>query len=113
MQFLFDTRTLSSSWLLGAGWTSGHHRATRKPECHLRFTGGIRGPRGWETDDSSAIQAAIDTKKWVGPFQNGGRTWRRQGQSQEVSTKDFPSLAQGKALPYGVYDTGRNQLWSM
>ncbi len=28
---------------------------------------------------------------------------------KELNTKDFPSLAQGKALPYGVYDTGQNR----
>ena len=32
-----------------------------------------------------------------------------QSQAQEVNTKDFPSLAQGKALPYGVYDSGQNR----
>ncbi len=26
-----------------------------------------------------------------------------------MNTKDFPSLAQGKGLPYGVYDTGQNR----
>ena len=54
---------------------------------------------------------SVDAKKkeLVGPFKNGGRTWRPKGKPQEVSTKDFPSLAQGKALPYGVYDTGQNR----
>jgi hypothetical protein len=54
---------------------------------------------------------SVDAKKkeLVGPFKNGGRTWRPKGRPQEVSTKDFPSLAQGKALPYGVYDTGQNR----
>jgi hypothetical protein len=53
----------------------------------------------------------VDAKKkeLVGPFKNGGRTWRPKGKPQEVNTKDFPSLAQGKALPYGVYDTGQNR----
>src|SRR5947208_17087479 len=37
-----------------------------------------------------------------GTFKNGGRTWRPKGKPQEVNTKDFPSLAQGKALHYGV-----------
>jgi hypothetical protein len=47
---------------------------------------------------------SVDAKKkeMVGPFKNGGRTWRPKGKPQEVNTKDFPSLAQGKALPYGV-----------
>jgi hypothetical protein len=26
-----------------------------------------------------------------------------------VNTKDFPSLAEGKALPYGIYDSGQNR----
>ena len=54
---------------------------------------------------------SVDAKKkeLVGPFKNGGRTWRPKGKPQEVNTKDFPSLAQGKALPYGVYDTAQNR----
>jgi hypothetical protein len=54
---------------------------------------------------------SVDAKKkeLVGPFKNGGRTWRPKGKPREVTTKDFPSLAQGKALPYGVYDTRQNR----
>ena len=54
---------------------------------------------------------SVDAKKkeMVGAFKNGGRTWRPKGKPREVNTKDFPSLAQGKALPYGVYDTGQNR----
>jgi Rhodopirellula transposase DDE domain len=54
---------------------------------------------------------SVDAKKkeLVGPFKNTGRTWRLKGKPQEVNTKDFPSLAQGKALPYGVYDSGQNR----
>jgi hypothetical protein len=54
---------------------------------------------------------SVDAKKkeLVGPFKNGGRTWRPKGKPKEVNTKDFPSLAQGKALPYGVYDSGQNR----
>ena len=44
---------------------------------------------------------SVDAKKkeLVGPFKNAGRTWRTQGEPKEVNTKDFPSLAEGKALP--------------
>jgi hypothetical protein len=45
----------------------------------------------------------------VGPFKNAGRTWRPKGKPLEVNTKDFPSLAEGKALPYGIYDSGQNR----
>jgi len=53
----------------------------------------------------------VDTKKkeLVGAFKNAGRTWRPKGKPKEVNTKDFPSLAQGKALSYGVYDSGQNR----
>ncbi len=54
---------------------------------------------------------SVDAKKkeMVGPFKNAGRTWRPKGKPRQVNTKDFPSLAQGKALPYGVYDSGKNR----
>jgi len=54
---------------------------------------------------------SVDAKKkeLVGPFKNGGRTWRPKGKPKEVNSKDFPSLAQGKAFPYGVYDSGQNR----
>lgn len=54
---------------------------------------------------------SVDAKKkeLVGHFRNAGRTWRPKGKPVEVTTKDFLSLARGKALPYGVYDTGQNR----
>jgi len=54
---------------------------------------------------------SVDAKKkeLVGPFKNAGRTWRPKGKPREVNTKDFPSLAEGKALPYGIYDSGQNR----
>jgi hypothetical protein len=54
---------------------------------------------------------SVDAKKkeLVGPFKNAGRTWRPKGKPQDVNTKDFPSLAAGKALPYGIYDSGQNR----
>jgi hypothetical protein len=60
---------------------------------------------------SAAIAAgqpaiSIDTKKkeLVGEFKNAGREWHPQGQAPRVNTHDFPSMASGKAIPYGVYD---------
>jgi hypothetical protein len=51
---------------------------------------------------------SVDTKKkeLVGPFKNGGRTWRPQGKPHRVNVHDFPSLAEGKAIPYGAYEIG-------
>jgi Rhodopirellula transposase DDE domain len=60
---------------------------------------------------SSDPVISVDTKKkeLVGAFQNKGRTWRPQGQPYEVNVHDFPSQAQGKAIPYGAYDVMQNR----
>jgi hypothetical protein len=54
---------------------------------------------------------SVDTKKkeLVGAFKNGGRTWRPQGKPHAVNVHDFPSLAEGKAIPYGTYDINSNR----
>ncbi len=54
---------------------------------------------------------SVDTKKkeLVGDFRNGGREWRPTGQPEPVRVHDFLDPALGKAIPYGVYDVGRNE----
>ena len=52
---------------------------------------------------------SVDTKKkeLIGSFKNAGRTWRRT--PLEVFETDFPHDAQGKAIPYGIYDLTQNE----
>ncbi len=54
---------------------------------------------------------SVDTKKKekVGKFKNPGKIWHPKGQPDEVLVYDFPSLAEGKAIPYGTYDVERNE----
>ena len=56
---------------------------------------------------------SVDTKKkeLVGDFKNGGRAWRPRGQPEPVRVHDFVIPAQGKVIPYGVYDLRRNEGW--
>jgi Rhodopirellula transposase DDE domain len=56
---------------------------------------------------------SVDTKKkeLVGDFKNAGRTWRPQGEPEEVRVYDFLSQAVGRAIPYGVYDLAANAGW--
>ena len=56
---------------------------------------------------------SVDTKKkeLVGDFANRGREWQPKGTPPAVCVHDFPSDAQGKAIPYGVYDMARNEAW--
>lgn len=56
---------------------------------------------------------SVDTKKkeLVGSFKNGGRELCPKGTPECVNVHDFPSAAEGKALPYGVYDLAENEAW--
>jgi len=56
---------------------------------------------------------SVDTKKkeLIGPYKNGGREWRPKGQPEEVNVYDFINSTDGKAIPYGIYDVGRNFGW--
>ena len=52
---------------------------------------------------------SVDAKKkeLVGTFKNAGATWNRE--PVPVNDHDFPSEAEGVALPYGIYDLLANQ----
>jgi len=56
---------------------------------------------------------SVDTKKkeLVGNFKNQGRQWKRNGEADRVKVHDFPSDAEGKAIPYGIYDMTQNVGW--
>lgn len=54
---------------------------------------------------------SVDTKKkeLIGDFDVKGREWFPTGQPPLVLSHDFPSEAEGRAIPYGVYDIERNE----
>jgi hypothetical protein len=56
---------------------------------------------------------SVDAKKkeLVGAYKNGGQEWQRQGEPEQVRVHDFPDPLVGKAIPYGIYDVGRNAGW--
>ena len=68
---------------------------------------------------TKAFQAAnqpvisVDTKKkeLVGQFANKGQEWQPTGKPEPVNVHDFPDDADGKIIPYGVYDPTRNEGW--
>jgi hypothetical protein len=53
---------------------------------------------------------SVDCKKkeLLGNFKNNGREWTPKGGATPVNVYDFPSLADGKVIPYGVYDIIHN-----
>ncbi len=52
---------------------------------------------------------SVDTKKkeLIGAFKNAGRAWGKEAEA--VNVHDFPSDAEGRAVPYGVYDVTHNR----
>ncbi len=56
---------------------------------------------------------SVDAKKkeLIGVFSNRGQEYQPKGRPEEVEIYDFPSPADGKGIPYGVYDMTRNQGW--
>lgn len=56
---------------------------------------------------------SVDTKKkeLVGRYENKGREWQPKGEPETVNVHDFLDRETGKAIPYGVYDLGRDEGW--
>ena len=58
--------------------------------------------RTFEKAGNPVISVDAKKKELIGRFKNPGRTWRQS--PLQVNDHDFPSQAQGKAIPYGIYD---------
>ena len=56
---------------------------------------------------------SVDTKKkeLIGGYKNGGRELAPTGRPILVNTHDFIDEELGKAIPYGIYDVGRDEGW--
>ena len=54
---------------------------------------------------------SVDTKKkeLIGNYKNAGQEWQKSKNPIEVNVYDFPISAIGKAVPYGIYDLGKNE----
>lgn len=54
---------------------------------------------------------SVDTKKkeLVGNFKNNGKCWEKE--AVKVNDHDFRSQAEGRAVPYGIYDVRANAGW--
>ena len=56
---------------------------------------------------------SIDTKKkeLIGNYKNGGKKWSKKRNPEQVNVHDFAKTESAKAVPYGVYDVGKNEAW--
>lgn len=65
----------------------------------------------FETQGNPIISIDCKKKEQIGNFKNNGKEWTKKGQTNEkqVNVYDFRSLADGLAVPYGIYDRLRKQ----
>ncbi len=84
---------------------------TRHPDRDAQFEHINAAVTAQVTRGEPAISVDTKKKELVGRFKNAGRTWRPQGKPEPVRIHDFLDREQGKAIPYGVYDLGRNLGW--
>jgi hypothetical protein len=60
--------------------------------------------KAFEQNGNPIISVDCKKKELLGNFKNNGREWQAKGEQSSVNVYDFVSLADGKAVPYGVYD---------
>jgi transposase len=81
------------------------------PDRDAQFRYIVRNVRQFQRRGQPAISVDTKKKELVGPFKNAGREWQQRGDPEKVNAYDFPNLADGKAVPYGVYDLAHNEGW--
>lgn len=63
----------------------------------------------FEQQGNPIISVDCKKKELLGNFKNNGAEWQAKGEQNSVNVYDFLSLADGKAIPYGVYDLVHNR----
>jgi transposase len=113
------SHTTVARLLKDAGHSLQSNRKTiegkQHPDRNAQFEHIARRIKSQQRAGQPALSVDPKKKEIIGKYKNPGRTWRRKGQPLEVQTHDFPEKDdQGKtikAVPYGVYDIGRDEAW--
>jgi transposase len=87
------------------------HEGANHPDRDAQFHYIARKVREFQRHGLPTISVDTKKKELVGPFKNAGREWQPKRDPMRVNAYDFPSLAEGKAIPYGVYDLAQNEGW--
>ncbi|MCD4741475.1 MAG: ISAzo13 family transposase [Desulfobacteraceae bacterium] len=67
--------------------------------------------KAYQSEYQPVISVDAKKKELVGNFKNAGKELCRKKEPEKVKVYDFPSDAEGKAIPYGVYDITKNKGW--
>ena len=77
---------------------------TSHPDREEQFEHINRTGKAFEQAGKPVISVDCKKKELLGNFKNNGREWQAKGENTCVNVYDFLSLADGKAIPYGIYD---------
>lgn len=77
---------------------------TSHPDRNLQFEHINSTCNAFEQQGNPIISVDCKKKELIGTFKNNGREWQAKGEDTCVNVSDFLSLADGKAVPYGIYD---------
>ena len=109
------SHTLVAELLHALGYSLQANQKTREGPSHPDRDAQFRylndQVRAFHRRRQPAISVDAKKKELVGDFKNPGREWRPSGDPAPVRVHDFLIPAQGKAIPYGVYDLHRNEGW--
>ena len=65
----------------------------------------------FQQENQPVISIDAKKKELVGNFKANGKEWEPKETPKKVNVYDFLSYAEGKAIPYGVYDITNNKGW--
>jgi hypothetical protein len=84
------------------------HEGASAPDRDEQFTHIKEACAQCKEEGTPIISVDCKKKELLGNFKNTGQEWQPKGQPVTVNVYDFLSLADGKAIPYGVYDVLHN-----
>jgi len=78
------------------------------PDRDLQFQHMNATCKTFEDNGNPIVSVDCKKKELIGNFKNNGQEWRAKGKNATVNVYDFKNISDGRAAPYGVYDTIKN-----
>jgi len=104
-----------SELLADLGYSLQSNRKTKEgaahPDRNAQFAHINAAVQAFQQRGAPVISVDTKKKELVGDFKNHGREWQRRHEPTPVRVHDFMDPTLGKAIPYGVYDVGKNAGW--
>jgi len=102
-------RRMLHAWGYSLRAKKKNSEGTSHPDRDAQFMHIKETCQAFEQHGNPIISVDCKKKELLGQFKNNGAEWQAKGEQTEVNVYDFLSLADGKAIPYGVYDLVQNR----